>query len=36
MEDGELSVTLSGLSVMFMLSVDSYNMLLEVVCCLHT
>ena len=35
MEDGELSVTLSGLSVMLMLSVDSYNMLLEVVCLLY-
>ena len=36
MEDGELSVTLNGLSVMLVLSVDSYNMLLEVVRFLYT
>ena len=30
-EHGELSVTLSGLSMMLVLSVDNYNMLLEVV-----
>ena len=32
MEDGELSETLNGLSVMLVLSADSYNMLQEVVC----
>ena len=32
MEDGELSVTLSGLIVMLMLSVHSYSMPQEVVC----
>ena len=30
-EHGELSVTISGLSMMLVLSVDNYNMLLEVV-----
>ena len=29
-------MTISGLSVMLMLSVDSYNMLQEVVCLLYT